>query len=136
MNSVPSSPENDTFSGAFHWTLFAVVLFAGLALRFWRVTQCGLSMWDEYSYVRAARWLSTIGRDGHPLAPDVAPPLYPVWVAICFLIAGYHDWVAIAASATASLLTLPALYVLGSRLYGPSAALVAAAFLATNPFNI
>lgn len=120
----------------FHWLLLGGVLVLGATLRFWRIRECGLSMWDEYSYVRSAQWISTLGRAGHPHAPDVAPPLYPVWVAVCFLLAGDHDWVAVCASAIASFLTLPVLYLLGFRLYGRSAALVATAFLAANPYNI
>ena len=103
MNSRDPASEDGSLPGAVHWLLLLGILAAGLLLRFWRIRECGLSMWDEYSYVRSARWISTLGHDGHPHAPDVAPPLYPIWMAICFLVAGYHDWVAISASAISSL---------------------------------
>jgi 4-amino-4-deoxy-L-arabinose transferase-like glycosyltransferase len=120
----------------FCWLVLGTILAVGLALRFWHIRDCGLSMWDEYSYVRSARWISTFGREGHPHAPDVAPPLYPMLMALCFLLAGFRDWVAVSSSAITSFLTLPALYVLGGRLYGRSSALVATAFLAANPYNV
>src|SRR2546422_893080 len=118
MNRRDSGVGEGSLPDAMHWLLLVIILATGLTLRFWHIGECGLSMWDEYSYVRSARWLSKLGREGRPHAPDVAPPLYPIWVAVCFLLAGYHDWVAFCASAVASFLTLPAVYILGARRHG------------------
>lgn len=93
-------------------------------------------MWDEYLYVRSGQWFATLGEEGRPHGADFAPALYPFYMGLFFMVFGVRDSVAIASSATASLATLVAVYLLGRRLYGPQAALAAVGFLAGNLFNV
>ena len=70
----------------------------------------------------------------NPLAqPDLTHgPLYPFLLALAFGIAGVKDSVAIAMSGLFYVLTIPALYALGRRLFSPQLGLFAALIFLTN----
>ncbi|HKN47203.1 MAG TPA: hypothetical protein VJ144_04440, partial [Candidatus Polarisedimenticolia bacterium] len=67
-------------SDSYTLVLLVVILAIAAVLRFWKINECGLSMWDEYAYVRSGRFIATFGREGGPHAPDVAPALFPLWL--------------------------------------------------------
>ena len=68
---------------------FVVALVAiAAALRFWNLTQLGLTHYDEGSYAMAGKWFATFGRMSHHYSPGFAPGLFPGLVGVFFVLFG------------------------------------------------
>lgn len=93
------------------------------------------SLW----YDEAATWFQVSGTPGQLLyrtAADNYPPLYNilVWLLIRFL--GDAEWVLRLPAALLGIANVPLIYLLGRRLAGPTAGLVAALLLALSGFHV
>jgi len=115
------------------WPILAIALVTATILYFWRITEVGLSHWDEYYFTDTAkRILSIKGSEIHPWDPLVHPSL----VALFFRFFGIHDYVAIATSATFAILTVFAIYVFGSKMYGRRTGALAALLLSSIEYYV
>ena len=117
------------------WTLVALLAVAA-ALRFWRLTDLGLTHFDEGSYAMTGRWLATFGREGWIYQSGHAPGLFPTLVGVFFLLFGVHDYVAIAVSALAGSLTVGLIYAVGREWLDEVTGVLAALFLATAEYHL
>jgi len=113
------------------------VLCVAAALRFWHISDLGLTHFDEGHYALAGR---AIAEDADALFSELpvyfAPAVWPVSLAVAFKLFGAHDWVAIALAGLCGVLTVAAVYLLGARLYDRRVGVTAALFLACNCFHL
>lgn len=114
--------------------LVAVHLLAGV-FRFWQLDHVGFNS-DEAVYAGTAASIA-----GDPVRSEIFPifrahpVLFQMLVSLTFH-NGVSDWSARAVSALAGILTVTVTYLLGRRLYGHYAGLVAALFLAVMPYHV
>ena len=136
--------------------LLALILAAACVPRFWGLTGTGPYFVDEGEYMLGARWYCETARllaravpqwvrtppadvpaalnalfreaEGHPLV--LGRPLHNLLAAVPMLVVGYHPWLGNAVSAVFGVLSLPVLFLLYRRLFGPRGALPATAVLA------
>ncbi len=107
---------------------------AAALLHFWGLTRLGLTHFDEGSYALAARWIASLGAQGHPVEPVHAPPLYPLLAALAFRIFGVQDWAAIGVSAAAGVATVLVVLRLGRRWFGEDVGRLAALLYASSAY--
>lgn len=105
-------------------------------LRFWHLTDLGLTHFDEGSYAMTGRWLATFGKEGWIYQSGHAPGLFPTLVGLFFLIFGIKDFVAIAVSALTGSLTVGLIYWVGREQFNRKAGVLAALFLATAEYHL
>lgn len=119
------------------WSLAAIVALTGLALalRLHRILFQSL-WWDEgISLYLAGLDLAhlTTAKD---FAIDLHPPLYHVLLGGWRTLAGSSVFAMRFFSAALGVLAVPVVFVIGRRLAGPAAGLIAAGIVATSPFAI
>lgn len=105
-------------------------------LRFWHLTDLGLTHFDEGSYAMTGRWLATFGEEGWIYQSGQAPGLFPTLLGLFFLIFGIKDFVAIAVSALTGSLTVGLIYWVGREQFNRKAGVLAALFLATAEYHL
>ncbi len=137
---VPSRsnfPEEDTLRALgtwLHWCLLALIVGIAGYLRFTMLRQQSLWFDEADIVVRAQRPWSDVFRTF--TAQGENGPLYNVLLAAWVRVAGISEFAVRFPSAVAGVLAIPAIYLLGRRLAGPQAGLVAAALLAISPYHI
>ncbi|MBI3988609.1 MAG: glycosyltransferase family 39 protein [candidate division NC10 bacterium] len=118
------------------WILLAILALA-VGLRFYRITDLGLTHWDEGLYASAGRLLTYQGFQALPALRLIeAPPLFSILAGLVQGLFGRADWPTIAVSAAAGTVTVYLLYVLGKKLSGPEAGLFAAATVAFSTYHV
>lgn len=139
MISAPSLPrlEDDslrTLGSWLHYCALAAIVAVGGYLRLTMLGQQSLWFDEADIVVRAQRpWtdvLSTFTIQGEN------GPLYNVMLAAWIRVAGISEIAVRFPSAIAGVLALPAIYLLGRRLAGPQAGLLATGLLAISPYHI
>lgn len=118
-----------------NWILILVILLAAWAARVAWLTVDRFHPDEAYM----AYWARLIadGQDPWLLSVPVdKPPLFPYLLALCFRIWGPDEWAARLPAMAASIVALALTHRLATRLYGPTAALVALILLAGSPFHI
>ena len=105
-------------------------------IRFWSLSDLGLTHFDEGSYVMAGKWLATLGKQGWIYQAGHSPGLFPTLVGIFFWLFGISDSSAIAASALSGSLTVGFFCFLGSYWLGPRVGVVSALLLATCEYHV
>lgn len=105
-------------------------------LRFWHLTDLGLTHFDEGSYAMTGRWLATFGEEGWIYQSGHAPGLFPTLLGLFFLIFGIKDFVAIAVSALTGSLTVGLIYWVGREQFSRKTGIMAALFLATAEYHL
>lgn len=105
-------------------------------LRFWHLTDLGLTHFDEGSYAMTGRWLATFGKEGWIYQSGHAPGLFPTLIGLFFLIFGIKDFVAIAVSALAGSLTVGLIYWIGREQFNRNTGVIAALFLTTAEYHL
>ncbi len=113
----------------------AVVLVAGV-IRFWNFTSLGYAHWDEVYFLTSADAVSKVWPRGLGSISWAITPLIPYTDGTLFHFFGHNTWMPLAVSAVYGTLSALVLYFLGSRLFGRSVGLIAAAVLATAMFSI
>lgn len=118
------------------WTL-ALILVLAATTRFYGITDLGLTHWDEGIYAAAGRLLTLQGFKGLPALRLIeAPPLFSILAGLSQSVLGRADWTTIVVSAAAGTMTVYLVYVLGKKLYGPEAGMLAALFVAVSPYHV
>ncbi|AZH26500.1 ArnT family glycosyltransferase [Haloplanus aerogenes] len=120
-----------------------VVFVVATAVVFYRLGERPLWWWDESFYANAARhaveqghWLvpHLAGFDTIHASPFLEKPPLAIWLeALSIGVFGPTEFAVRLPSATAAVGVTVLVYVLGRRLYGPAAGLVAAAVFLTTP---
>ncbi len=105
-------------------------------VRFWNLSDLGLTHFDEGSYVMAAKWLATLGKEGWIYQAGHSPGLFPTVVGIFFWLFGISDSSAIAVSAVSGSLTVGFFCFLGSYWLGPRVGVVSALLLASCEYHV
>lgn len=113
-----------------------VLTAAAAVLRFWHLTDLGLTHFDEGSYAMTGRWLATLGKEGWIYQSGHAPGLFPTVIGLFFLIFGIKDYVAIAVSALAGSITVGLIYWIGRTRFSRTTGIMAALFLATAEYHL
>ena len=75
-------------------------------IRFWSLSDLGLTHFDEGSYVMAGKWLATLGKQGWIYQAGHSPGLFSTFVGIFFWLFGISASSAIAVSALSGSLTV------------------------------
>lgn len=105
-------------------------------LRFWHLTDLGLTHFDEGAYAMTGRWLATFGKEGWIYQSGHAPGLFSTLAGLFFLIFGIKDYIAIAVSALAGSLTVGVIYWIGREQFNCKTGIMAALFLATAEYHL
>ena len=75
--------------------------------------------------------------DSAPRTPDLTrTPVYPLFVAGCYRLAGHHPAVAVAVQIGLAVATILLLWIIGRRFFPAPAALAGAGFLAIDPLSL
>jgi mannosyltransferase len=111
----------------FTYLALALVTVAGLSLRFYRLGDW--SLWIDEVYTL---------RDVRLFLADPSFPRSPSLILTSGLLQwfGFHDWTARVVPALIGVVTIPVLFVLANRLFGPLVGLVSAAILALAPWHL
>lgn len=123
--------------------LFAIVLGAA-ALRCVGLGSQGLVYWDEAKFalegVRFHSELLSFLTGSHlelaGKAVGTAKPSHALLIGVAYLVAGVHDYVPPYLNAAASLIGVVFVYLLGRRLFGLRAGLIASALLAVTMYDV
>jgi 4-amino-4-deoxy-L-arabinose transferase-like glycosyltransferase len=118
------------------WFLIAGLTLLAALLRFWKLTQLGLTHYDEGTFALTGKWVASFGRDGLIFPVAHAPGFFPALVGAFFLIFGVQDYAAIAASAFTGSLTVGTLYLIGRDWFDRQTGLLAALLLATAEYHL
>ncbi len=123
-------PErSDAVRASEAWALLAAVAAGGF-LRFAGLGRVGLSHFDEGVY---CLWAAGIG---YPFKELFAPPLFPLCVRASFALLGPSDLAALAVSALVGTATIPLVWGITRRWYGPTAAIFSAVLAACSTYHI
>jgi mannosyltransferase len=117
-----------------HYAALAAVVVAGAFLRLTALNRQSLWFDEVDVVVRAQQPLETVLRTF--VAEGENGPLYNILLALWVRLAGVSELAVRFPSAVAGTLSIPLIYLLGRRLVGPSAGLVAAGLLAISPYHV
>jgi len=117
---------------AIRLALLGITLLA-LALRLWHLSGQSLGYDEGYSIALARQSLGAIAAQ---TAADIQPPLYYDLLHFWMQLFGSSEAAVRSLSLLFGLLTVPLLYALGRRLFGPATGLLAALLGAISPFWI
>ena len=141
-----------------HWIYLGLLVILGTGLRLYRIDFPGFTEVVECMYTRTARTIALLFSwgwehmallgDAHvvnqqlqqlfarldhvPVMPYSCKPAFDFINALLVGLVGYEDWTLPLSSAIAGVLSLGAIFLLGTRLYGPRVALIAVALLAVS----
>ncbi len=117
-----------------NWALisFLLIVFLSVCTRFWSIESLGLSHGDAGNFIRMSTWM--IGEFGRPMYWE--PPVYPISIAIAFMLFGVLDYVAIGATAMYGVLLVISMFLFGRYLYDEKTGTIASFFTAVSAFFI
>jgi len=130
MSTSPTPQPRHTW--AIRLALLGITLLA-LALRLWHLNGQSLGYDEGYSVALARQSLSAIAAQ---TAADIQPPLYYDLLHFWMQLFGMGEAAVRSLSLLFGVLTVPLLYALGRRLFGPATGLGAALLGAVSPFWI
>lgn len=111
--------------------LFVVIVtMIGGIVRFVGLTDIGLTHYDEGVYVLWA------GAGGFPAKELFAPPLFPLILRTVFAVTGPSDVAALGVSAAFGTVSIPLVWWIAYRWYGPIAASASAVMAAASGFDV
>jgi 4-amino-4-deoxy-L-arabinose transferase-like glycosyltransferase len=124
--------------------LLPPVLIVAILLRFDALTQRGLIFWDEGKfsleglnlYVRLESLLGfhSMALTGKTIG--TAKPTHALLIALSYAVLGVHDYAPLMLDATASVVQVGLIFLLGRRLFGVHVALLATLLLAVSGYDI
>jgi hypothetical protein len=123
-----------THSRTLRWLLLLLIL--GAWLRVAGINRSSLWSDEAYSWIAAGLGGPLVIASSPVVAQDVHPPLYLVLLGLWMRVTGESALALRAFSALASILTLPAFYLLGRMLFGRRAGLSALTLGVLAPFQI
>ena len=129
--STPPTPQ-PRHTWGIRFALLGITLLA-LALRLWHLSGQSLGYDEGYSVALARQSLSAIAAQ---TAADIQPPLYYDLLHFWMQLFGTSEAAVRSLSLLFGVLTVPLLYALGRRLFGPATGLGAALLGAVSPFWI
>ena len=136
-SGIAAKPESERVGPAGgHWqqVAIAVVVIAGFALRFYQIGFQSLWLDEAASVAFASGDPAYI--IGFTFYKEPNPPIYYLLLHFWMPLFGTSEAAIRSLSAVAGALSVPLLYVIGRRLFSPTAALIGAATLALSPFHI
>ncbi|MEW6746272.1 MAG: glycosyltransferase family 39 protein [Planctomycetota bacterium] len=117
---------------------FAAAWVAVLTLAAWLrlagLNEQGLQHWDEGAHTAGPLQIGPYERD--TIVPFYAPPLFPGLVGLTFRLFGVSDTVAILTAGLFGWLSIAAVGLFAARLFGATAGLLTAFFVATAEYHI
>ncbi len=117
----------------------AIITVLGVALRFWRLSNLGLSHFDEGTYAISGLWAVTPFHSAvfYPRASFFSPPLYVILVGISYRLSGVaSDTAAILVNVLVGGLTIALAGWIAREWLGTSAGVAAAALTAFSDYQI
>jgi hypothetical protein len=117
-------------------TLVLIVVLIGVLLRLTTLESKSLWYDEAYTVQRAALPIEGVWSESGRARTDSHPPLYYAGLHYWMAVTGQSEAVLRLPSAVASIANLGLLYLLGRRLFGREAALVALALLALSPLDL
>jgi mannosyltransferase len=130
LNSTP--PVGARCTSPLRFALLGITLLA-VALRVWHLNGQSLGYDEGYSIALARQSLGAIAAQ---TAADIQPPLYYDLLHFWMQLFGTSEAAVRSLSLLFGVLTVPLLYALGRRLFGPATGLLAALLGAVSPFWI
>ncbi|HEX9565207.1 MAG TPA: glycosyltransferase family 39 protein [Gemmatimonadaceae bacterium] len=132
------SPDEDRRDRLLEAGAVALATLIALALRAWHLGDAGIAQFDEGVYALSGLGLSDPSQP-HRLFPGqerFSPPVYISLVALSFLLGGATDRGAILVNVILGTLTIPVLWWVARRWFGPGAGVAAAIMLALNESHV
>ena len=121
-----------------HYRLLLVILIMLLAvvLRFYNITNIGLSQVDEATYMLEGGWMNGDDYSNLEYHLGSSKPLFSYFISLSLRIFGHHDYAGIFVSAFFGSLTVLVVFFIGLLAYNYNVGLFAAVFLAFNKLHI
>lgn len=116
--------------------LVLVVALVGVGLRVAHPSRLAVEHFDEGVYASNLFFHDRAGTGHYPDQHLYAPPLLPVLIEFSMILLGTSNFAAMAVSIAAGAVTVPLLWWLGRRWFGPTAGLAAATLAALNDVHI
>lgn len=122
-----------------HRTVLTIVFCVGVILRFLNPAQIAIDHFDEGIYAQTGLWIYEPNglRGIDPAVIPYGPPAMPVLIGLSYLIlGGPSDFAAIMPGLICGCISVLLIYQFNKRLFGTTAGLLAATFLATSGMAI
>jgi 4-amino-4-deoxy-L-arabinose transferase-like glycosyltransferase len=118
--------------------LVTALTVVALVLRAWSLSKVGIGQYDEGVYALSGLGLSHSSQPYRmfPRQERFSPPIYIALVTLSFLVSGPSAQHAVAVNVILGALTVPLLWWVTRRWFGPGAAIAAAVLLALNSTHI
>src|SRR5262245_12703777 len=121
---------------AVEWCFVVAVLLAGFGLRAAWPSRLAVGHFDEGVYASNVFFSGERRDERYPNQHLYAPPLLPLLIEFAMLAAGPSNLTAMAVNVVAGSLTIPLVWWVGRRWFGPAAGLSAATLVAVNDVHI
>ncbi len=118
------------------WWLIAAVCLTGFALRAAWPSRLAVEHFDEGVYASNIFFSGGKGDEHYPDQQLYAPPLVPLLIEFAMLMTGPSNLAAMGVNIAVGSLTIPLVWWVGRRWFGPVAGLVSATFVALNDVHI
>ncbi len=135
-SDLAQAVEQDPRPSAVEWWLVAAVFLTGFALRGAWPSRLAVEHFDEGVYASNIFFLDDPQVPVYPSQHLYAPPLVPFVIQYAMIFFGVANGAALAVNIVAGSLTVPLVWWVGRRWFGPMAGLSAATLLALNDVHI
>ena len=120
------------------WWLIGVLTAVAALLRGWSLHSAGLVQYDEGVYAFSGLGIIDPSQPFRtfPQQEKFSPPFHILMVALSYLIGGVSDRSIVLLNVVSGTLTVPVLWLIGRRWFGPAAGAAAATLLAFGPTHL
>ena len=118
------------------WWLIAVLTVVAATLRAWSLQTAGIVQYDEGVYAFSGIGIVDTSMPLYPQQEKFSPPFHIAMVALGYLVGGVSDRSMMLVNILLGTLTVPALWLVGRRWFGPAAGAAAATLLAFGPTHL
>lgn len=135
-SEIAHAADKDSRPSAVEWWLVAAVCLTGFALRAAWPSRLAVEHFDEGVYASNIFFLDDPQVPVYPDQHLYAPPLLPVVIQYAMILFGTSNVAAIAVNIFAGSLTVPLVWWVGRRWFGPTAGLASATLVALSDAHI
>src|SRR5579872_1697517 len=139
MSDDPPStiePASTRRSGAAEWLLVVALFLTGLVLRSAYPSRLAVEHFDEGVYASNIFFSGEKGDEHYPDQHLYAPPLLPFLIEYTMLLLGPSNFAPMVVNIIAGSMTVPLVWWVGRRWFGPTAGLASATLVALSDVHI